>query len=95
MASDTFDAITFPFVIGHEGKWGNDRRDRGNWTSGVIGKGELKGTKYGVAAHAYPELDIKNLTIDDARKIIDLGAVLNALRAALPRGELSDYPPNG
>ena len=57
------------FVFRHEGGWGNDRRDRGNWTSGVIGQGELKGTKYGIAAHVYPTLDIKNLTLDDATAI--------------------------
>lgn len=39
-----------------------DPRDRGNWTSGVIGKGELKGTKYGIAAFVYPNVDIANLT---------------------------------
>lgn len=57
------------FVFKHEGGWGNDRNDRGNWTSGVIGKGELKGTKYGIAAHVYPNLDIRNLTLDDAIQI--------------------------
>lgn len=59
----------FQKVIGHEGVFGDDTRDRGNWTSGIIGQGELKGTKYGIAAHAYPTLDIRNLTLDDARAI--------------------------
>src|SRR5690606_37652502 len=64
----TFDTC-FKFTIGHEGGWGNDPRDRGNWTSGKIGVGELKGTKYGISAMSYPQLDIKNLTLDQAKAI--------------------------
>ena len=37
-------------VFGHEGGLSLDPNDRGNWTSGVIGKGELKGTKFGIAS---------------------------------------------
>ena len=59
----------FAKVIGHEGGYTNDSRDRGNWTTGAIGQGELKGTKYGVSAMAYPDLDIKNLTVDQAKEI--------------------------
>ena len=47
---------------GHEGGLSLDPNDRGNWTGGKKGVGELKGTKYGIAAHAYPYLDIRNLT---------------------------------
>ena len=42
--------LSFDRVIGHEGLFQNDRDDRGNWTSGKIGVGELKGTKFGIAA---------------------------------------------
>lgn len=59
----------FERVIGHEGGLSLDPNDRGNWTSGVVGVGELKGTKYGIAAHAYPTLNIAALTLDDARQI--------------------------
>ena len=59
----------FERVVGLEGWFDNDSRDRGNWTSGVIGQVQLKGTKYGIAAHAYPNLDIKNLTLDQAKEI--------------------------
>ncbi len=59
----------FARVIGHEGKFQNDPKDRGNWTTGVIGKGELKGTKFGVSAMSYPFLDIRNLTLDEAKAI--------------------------
>lgn len=60
---------TFERIIGNEGKFQDDSKDRGNWTSGIIGQGQLKGTKYGIAAMTYPSLDIKNLTLDDAKKI--------------------------
>lgn len=59
----------FEIVVGHEGGYTNDRRDRGNWTTGIVGRGRLKGTKYGIAAHAYPQLDIRNLTLADAKAI--------------------------
>lgn len=59
----------FELVVGHEGGFTDDRRDRGNWTSGKIGVGQLKGTKFGVSAMAYPNLDIKNLTLDQAKDI--------------------------
>ena len=83
---ETFDAVAFPFSIAHEGGWDNDPHDRGNWTSGVIGKGELKGTKYGVASHVYPNLDIKNLTKEDARKIQWTDYALKVAYDALPAG---------
>lgn len=46
-----------------------DPRDRGNWTGGQIGKGVLKGTKFGISAAAYPHLDIEHLTWPEARQI--------------------------
>lgn len=63
-----FDAA-FERLLGHEGGFGNDRRDRGNWTGGEIGKGTLKGTKYGISAAAYPGEDIEGLTLERARTI--------------------------
>ena len=59
----------FDRVIGHEGGFTDDPRDRGNWTSGTCGVGECKGTKYGLAAMTYPTLDIRNLTLDQAKAI--------------------------
>lgn len=64
----TFDQA-FDRLIGHEGKFTNDRADRGNWTTGVIGKGSLNGTKYGISAMTYPDLDIRNLTLAQAKAI--------------------------
>ncbi|MDN5641345.1 MAG: secretion activator protein [Acinetobacter sp.] len=64
----TFDQA-FERLIGHEGKFTNDRQDRGNWTTGVIGKGQLNGTKYGISAMTYPDLDIKSLSLEQAKTI--------------------------
>lgn len=47
----------FERVIGHEGGYVFDPRDAG---------GE---TKYGISKRAYPNLDIKNLTLDQAKEI--------------------------
>jgi lysozyme family protein len=49
-----------------EGGFQNNPKDIGNWTGGQIGVGELKGTKYGISAKSYPNLDIENLTQDQA-----------------------------
>lgn len=59
----------FDRLINHEGGYSNDRNDLGNWTGGKVGVGELKGTKFGIAAHSYPYLDIKNLTLEQAKEI--------------------------
>lgn len=47
----------FKVVIGHEGGYSNDPVDAG---------GE---TKYGISKRAFPKVDIKNLTIDEAKAI--------------------------
>ena len=44
-------------------------KDAGNWTGGKVGVGINKGTKYGIASNSYPNLDIKNLTLDQAKAI--------------------------
>ena len=64
----TFDKA-FDRLIGHEGGYSTDRKDPGNWTGGKVGVGTLKGTKYGIAANTYPSLDIKNLTLAQAKEI--------------------------
>ena len=53
----------------HEGGYTDDPNDRGNWTSGQIGVGELKGSKKGISAMSYPHLDIKNLTDAEIKEI--------------------------
>jgi hypothetical protein len=60
-------AITF--VLKHEGQLSLDKNDRGNWTGGEVGVGELRGTKYGISAASYKHLDIRNLTVEDAKEL--------------------------
>lgn len=52
-----------------EGGFSNNPADPGNWTSGTIGVGELKGTKFGIAASSHYDLDIANLTLEQANAI--------------------------
>lgn len=59
----------FERLIGHEGGFQKDPNDRGNWTSGKVGVGTLKGTKFGISAMTYPGEDIENLTLDRAKEL--------------------------
>lgn len=59
----------FEKLIGHEGEFQNDPRDRGNWTTGVAGQGSNNGTKFGISAMAYPGEDIRNMTIERAKDL--------------------------
>jgi len=59
----------FTALIGNEGEFNCDLKDRGNWTSGKIGVGMLKGTKYGISAMSYPKIDIRMLSLENAKKI--------------------------
>ena len=63
-----FDAV-IDRVLGHEGGFTADPNDRGNWTGGKVGEGSLNGTKWGISAAAFPELDIENLSRTDAKDI--------------------------
>lgn len=56
-------------ILSHEGAFTANPADRGNWTSGKIGIGQLKGTKYGISAMSYPRIDIKSLTREQAKVI--------------------------
>lgn len=59
----------FETTVGHEGGYTNNPKDAGNWTGGKVGVGVNKGTKYGIASNSYPNIDIKNLTLDQAKAI--------------------------
>lgn len=59
----------FDLLIDHEKGFTDNPKDPGNWTGGKIGKGLLKGTKYGISAAAYPGEDIKNMTLPRAKDI--------------------------
>lgn len=45
--------------------------DPGNWTGKAVGQGELKGTKYGISAHSFPNEDIENLTLERAEGLYE------------------------
>jgi lysozyme family protein len=78
--------FAFEKIVGHEGGFTNSRHDRGNWTSGEIGVGELRGTKYGISAMAYPDLDIKSISLELAKDIYQVD-YWNRIRGdALPDG---------
>lgn len=64
----TFDE-SFERLIGHEGGFQNDPKDRGNWTGGEQGKGRLVGTKFGVSAMSYPGENIEHMTLERAKEI--------------------------
>ena len=66
--SEAFDQA-FSELVNIEGKFTDDPDDAGNWTTGIIGQGELRGTKYGISAASYPHLDIKSITLDEAKAI--------------------------
>lgn len=66
--SKSFDDA-FAALIGNEGGYKKEKEDHMDWDSGVIGKGELRGTKYGITAGAYPLVDIENLTLEGAKAI--------------------------
>jgi len=59
----------FAALIGYEGGFTNDPADPGNWTGGAVGAGICRGTKWGISAAAYPTLEIRDVTEDDARAI--------------------------
>lgn len=62
-------ARSLAFVKRWEGGYQNVANDSGNWTSGVVGVGENKGTNWGISAASYPDLDIKNLSREEAHAI--------------------------
>lgn len=84
--TDNFDKFIERVGI-HEAGYTNNPKDKGNWTGGVIGVGELKGTKFGIAANTYGHLDIKNLTWEQAKEIYRKdfweGPRINELQAPL------------
>jgi lysozyme family protein len=59
----------FVFVVGIEQGFTDNPIDSGNWTGGRVGVGTCRGTKYGISAASYPDYDIKNLTLDQAKTI--------------------------
>ena len=60
---------SFRVVVGEEGGLSTNPADPGNWTGGACGRGVCRGTKYGIAASAHPEIDIANLTLAQAQAL--------------------------
>ena len=54
--------LVYTRVFTTEGSFTKNQDDPGNWTGGKVGVGLLKGTKGGIAAATYPDLDIEHLT---------------------------------
>ncbi len=59
----------FAALINIERGFTDNPSDPGNWTSGKIGVGSCRGTKFGISAAAYPDLDIVNITLEQAKSI--------------------------
>jgi lysozyme family protein len=59
----------FTNVVDAEKGLSTDPSDPGNWTGGAKGKGQLKGTKFGISAATYPAIDIAHLTLADAKTL--------------------------
>jgi lysozyme family protein len=79
-------ARCFAFTLEAEGGYSNSPADPGNWTGGTVGRGVLRGTKFGISAAAYPQLDIGKLSEADAQAIYrrDFYAPLHGDELALP-----------
>ena len=56
----------FAITVGHEGGYSTNPADPGNWTGGAPNQGELRGTKFGISAASYPDLDIAALGLVEA-----------------------------
>jgi lysozyme family protein len=74
------------FTAAEEGGYTDNPQDPGNWTDGKTGLGTLKGTKYGIAAASYPELDIPNLTPAQAAAIREQNYWVPVRGEILPAG---------
>ncbi len=73
-------------TLAWEGGYSAERADPGNWTSGQVGHGQLKGTNFGISAASYPDVDIAKLSEADAQAIYrrDFWAPLHADQLPLP-----------
>jgi lysozyme family protein len=52
-------------IATHEGGFQRRADDPGNWTP----SGELRGTKYGISARSFPDVDIELLTLKEAEEL--------------------------
>ncbi|SIO58436.1 glycoside hydrolase family 108 protein [Paraburkholderia phenazinium] len=59
----------FAVLMNVERGFQNNPLDPGNWTGGRVGVGSCRGTKYGISAASYPDLDIAKLTLEQAQSL--------------------------
>ncbi len=57
------------YTLTFEGGFSQNPNDPGNWTGGEVGKGALVGTNYGISAAAFPDINIKALTVDQVKDL--------------------------
>jgi lysozyme family protein len=62
-------AVSITLDPQHEGGFQKNPKDKGNWTGGQIGVGELRGTNHGISAAEFPNVDIEHLTPAQAAQI--------------------------
>lgn len=60
--ADLLKSIAITLDDAHEGGFQDNPNDRANWSSGIIGQGELVGTKYGITALDMPGVVIRDIT---------------------------------
>ena len=61
--------IAVNLTLAHEGGFQKDYNDRGNWTGGQVGVGQLKGTNMGISAFEFPNVNIEDLTVEEVKNI--------------------------
>jgi len=61
--------LAVALTLRQEGGFQKDPNDKGNWTGGAVNSGTLVGTKYGISAAEFPDVDIPNLTAAQAADI--------------------------
>lgn len=64
--SNSFESA-FAKIIGNEGRFKRQASDHMDWDSGIVNKGKLVGTKFGLSAGTYPDEDIPNMTLERAK----------------------------
>lgn len=70
---------TMAFVLKEEGGLSTDPNDPGNYVNG-----RFVGTKYGISANAHPDVDILNLSVEQAKTIYRNSYWISSSASALP-----------
>jgi lysozyme family protein len=63
------DAFRLTCGIEGDGKLSTDPNDPGNYTGGKVGGGKLVGTRFGISAAAFPNVDIATITYGQAQAL--------------------------